>query len=134
MCSTSNTIKFILYPYGGTSIPNSAFNSCYSLKHFIIPEGTTTIEAGTLQVCTSLKELRFPSTVTTINASSFNACFCTIYDFSHHISVPTLSNSNAFNNINSGAKIIVPDALYESWIAASNWSTLASHIVKASEA
>jgi hypothetical protein len=46
--------------------------------------------------------------------------------------VPTLS-SNVFSNIASDCKIIVPDALYDEWIAASNWSTYASYIIKASE-
>jgi hypothetical protein len=30
-------------------------------------------------------------------------------------------------------RIIVPDALYDEWIAATNWSSHASRIIKASE-
>jgi hypothetical protein len=44
-----------------------------------------------------------------------------------------LSNSNAFNSIASDCKIVVPDALYDEWKAATNWSTYASYIVKSSE-
>ena len=55
------------------------------------------------------------------------------YDFRASKSVPTLSSTNAFKNIPSDCKIVVPDALYDTWIAATNWSTYASYIVKASE-
>jgi hypothetical protein len=55
------------------------------------------------------------------------------YDFSALEAVPTLSTTNAFANIPSDCKIIVPDALYDEWIAATNWSTYASYIIKKSE-
>jgi hypothetical protein len=58
---------------------------------------------------------------------------CAYFDFSEHNAIPTLSASDAFNGINDSAKIIVPDDLYDEWIAATNWSSLASKIVKASE-
>jgi hypothetical protein len=44
-----------------------------------------------------------------------------------------LLNTNAFNGINAIAKIIVPDALYDEWIAATNWAGYQSYIYKASE-
>jgi hypothetical protein len=44
--------------------------------------------------------------------------------------VPTLSSTTAFD---SPKKIVVPDALYDEWIAATNWVSYASKIVKASE-
>jgi hypothetical protein len=52
------------------------------------------------------------------------------YDFSHHTAVPTLANANAFTGIPSDCKIIVPDALYDKWVSATNWSTYASYIIK----
>ena len=55
------------------------------------------------------------------------------YDFSQHTAVPTLSNTGVFTSIQSDCKIVVPDALYDTWIAATNWSTYSSKIVKASE-
>ena len=39
----------------------------------------------------------------------------------------------AFNKINTICKIVVPDNLYDQWIAATNWSTYADYIYKASE-
>ena len=53
-------------------------------------------------------------------------------DFSQAIAVPAIE-SNTFSNTNSTFQIVVPDALYSSWIAATNWSALSSQIVKASE-
>lgn len=64
----------------------------------------------------------------------FYNCYAIIwYDFSHHTSVPSLTNVNSFNNIKGNCKIIVPDALYDTWIAATNWSTYADYIYKVSE-
>ena len=58
-----------------------------------------------------------------------------LVDFSEATAVPALSNVNAFSNTNNTYSIVVPDSLYSSWIAASNWSdaTIVGHIVKASE-
>ena len=43
-------------------------------------------------------------------------------DFRNAAAVPALSNINAFSNVPSTCKIVVPDALYNTWIAATNWS------------
>lgn len=44
-------------------------------------------------------------------------------------SVPSLPNTNLFSA--SGVDnytVLVPDNLYDSWIAASNWNSISSHI------
>lgn len=56
-----------------------------------------------------------------------------VVDFSEATAVPALSSSWAFYDTNNTYKVVVPDALYNDWIAASNWSALSSHIVKVSE-
>lgn len=72
--------------------------------------------------------------VTSIDNYAFEHNYSLIkYDFSKHTSVPTLTYTSAFTDINSICKIIVPDSLYDSWIAASDWSTYANYIYKASE-
>lgn len=68
------------------------------------------------------------------NQAFANNYACLKYDFTHCTAVPLLSSTNVFNKINANCKIIVPDSLYNSWIAANNWSTYASYIVKESEA
>lgn len=55
------------------------------------------------------------------------------YDFRNYEHIPNLVNANAFASMQTTCKIIVPDNLYDEWIAATNWSSLASRIVKASE-
>ena len=56
-----------------------------------------------------------------------------VVDFSEATAVPTLHSVNTFQNTNSTFQIVVPDALYDQWKAARNWSQFASQIVKASE-
>lgn len=80
------------------------------------------------------ERLVFPKSITRIETTAFNSNTKTlIYDFRNHEVVPTLANTNAFSGIPTTCKIVVPDALYNEWIVATNWSALASRIVKASE-
>ena len=75
-----------------------------------------------------------PKGVTVIRDYAFKYCFSlTKYDFSQATAVPTLSDSGVFDSINKICKIVVPDNLYDQWIAATNWSTYADYIYKASE-
>ena len=116
-----------------TSIGNSAFNGCYSLSSINIPEGVTSIGNSAFKNCYSLSSIVIPSNVTSIGNSTFSYCTgMSYYDFRASQSVPTLSNTNAFNNIPSDCKIVVPDSLHSSWTTATNWSTYKSKIVKAS--
>ena len=55
-----------------------------------------------------------------------------LVDFSEATAIP-IFGTGMFNDTNSTFQIVVPDALYDDWIGASNWSTYASKIVKASE-
>lgn len=123
----------VIIPNSVISIGDSAFYNCCSLTNVIIPNSVTSI-GGAFYNCRSLTSIAIPSGVTSINSNAFYSCYSlTKYDFSQHTNVPTLSNTNAFTNINNIAKIIVPDSLYDEWIAASNWSTYADYIYKASE-
>ena len=143
----------IVMPNSITSIANSAYRVCSSLSSIVIPRlnslqdyvfqdghslssiaipnSITQIRLQTFLNCFSLSYIAIPSSVTSIQASAFNNCYgMAFYDFSHHTAVPTLANTNAFKGIPSDCKIIVPDALYDEWIAATNWSTYTSYIVK----
>ena len=55
------------------------------------------------------------------------------FDFTHCTTVPALANTDAFDGLSANFKIIVPDDLYNTWIAATNWSTYASYIIKKSD-
>ena len=117
-----------------TSIRDSAFQGCYLLTSITIPSGVTSIGDFAFSNCYLLTSITIPSGVTSIGDYAFSVCFSIIkYDFTSATSIPTLSNINAFNNINGLCKIYVPDALYDDWIVATNWATYADYIYKASE-
>ena len=65
----------------------------------------------------------------------FNGCTSLQYvNIAQATAIPNGANvSTMFGNTNDTYKVIVPDALYDSWIAAYGWSDIATHIVKASE-
>ena len=83
--------------------------------------------------CRNMTYLKFPKNVINIGECKNNYNM-RAYDFSEHEVVPTLKNASNFENIPATCQIIVPDALYEDWVADANWSTYATNIVKVSEA
>lgn len=124
----------IVIPDSVTSIGSSAFNGCRLLTSFAFGRGINTIPNSVLSDCSKLQSIYLPNTILTINANAFNNCYSMRkYDFSQFTAIPTLANINAFNNINAQCKIVVPDELYDEWIAATNWATYANYIYKASE-
>lgn len=86
--------------------------------------------------CTSLKSVKIPlysetQYVTGSNVwdEAFNGCVSLeTIDFSQATSIPKIS-TNTFSNTNNTFKVIVPDALYNDWIAATNWSSISSHVI-----
>lgn len=129
-CRQCSSLSSIILPRL-TSIQDYVFQECHSLSSIVIPNSITEIRLQTFINCFSLSSIAIPPSVTSIQASAFNNCYgMAFYDFSHHTAVPTLANTNAFSNIPSDCKIIVPDNLYNEWIAATNWSTYASYIIK----
>lgn len=107
------------------------FNSCYKLKTVKLPESFTIIANSMFYYCYSLEKIEIPSGVTEIGTYAFNNCYCCrLFDFSKCQQIPTLTNVNSFGS--SAGKILVPAALYNDWIVATNWSSLASRIVAVS--
>ena len=120
----------IAIPNSGTSIGNDVFFDCYGLTSIAIPNSVTFIDAMVLYNCYSLTSVAIPNGVTSIAAKAFGYCYALRYvDFTNHTAVPTLSNTNAFSSLSSDCEIRVPAALYDEWIAATNWSTYAKKIV-----
>ena len=129
-----HSLSSVVIPNGVTSIEGYTFSDCYSLSSVVIPNSVTSIGSQAFSDCYSLSSVVIPNSVTSIGSQAFYYCSSVaFFDFSGHTSVPTLSNYNAFSSIASDCKIVVPDELYDSWIAATNWSSVASYIVKASE-
>lgn len=97
----------------------------------------TVANSAQFSECRNLKVCAIHGQPSQIPANMFNGCYSLeTIDLSECASVPTLANVNAFNNCKVLQQIIVPDALYDTWKAASVWSTSAynNKIVKASEA
>jgi len=115
------------------STPASNYYQCYSLKEIIGEYYNAT--SSSFRECKSLATLKFSAeTMYVLSTTFYNCNSIKIFDFTECTSVPSLGNTNAFTGISSDAKIVVPDSLYDSWIVANNWSTMANYIVKESEA
>lgn len=108
-------------------------SECKSIEKIVIPQTWTTIQAHEFYYCSALKEIVLPSHIESIAVYAFNGCACKIIDFSKSDIVPTLASTNVFTKSNPDFRIVVPDALYDEWISATNWSTYADRIIKASE-
>ena len=129
-----SSLSSIVIPEGVTSIGLNAFSDCSSLSSIVIPEGVTSIDNYAFAYCSSLSSIVIPEGVTSIGNYAFSTCSgMAFYDFSRCTSVPTLGGTSVFSNISSDCKIVVPDSLYDTWKAATNWSTHASKMVKDSE-
>ena len=117
-------------PDGITSIDNYAFYNCNSLASVAIPDGVTSIGISAFYGCYSLANVTIPDGITSIDRSAFQNCYgVRYYDFSACTAVPALSNKNAFSNIPSDCQMLIPAALYDEWVAATNWATYASKMV-----
>lgn len=150
------SLKCAVIPRDTTSIATYVFRYCYAMKRLVLPKTITTMAAYNSVSCEQMRRICFSGQVT-LGSYAFSSCSnlveviapngfvslpiyvfsgCAgllIMDLSKSESVPAMENKNAFSNLNSDFKIAVPDALYDEWIAATNWSAYASYIVKASE-
>lgn len=132
-------IKRFDVPYNAGQVGNdSCFRNFTSLQEFYFNTGVYLNYAGSaFNGCLNLRKVSFGdlASSSSIPASMFDGCVSLeVVDFTRCSALVPLSNTNAFNNTNIKFQIIVPDALYEDWIVATNWSTYASQIVKASQA
>ena len=133
---SNSKIKSITLP-NVTNLANGVFYNCTRLKSVTFPKTLTNFGNQIFRNCSALESVVFGGDLPSagIYSKTFAGCTaCTLYDFSHCTVVPPLLNTDVFTDINANAKIVVPDDLYNDWIAATNWSTYASYIVKASEA
>ena len=149
--SSCSFLSSITIPDGVTSIGSNAFQNCYSLSSITIPDGVTSIASNVFQNCSSLSSIAIQDGVTSIGSNAFFSCsslssitipdgvtsignnaFTGCYGVAeYHLkptTPPTLSNTNAFNNIPSDCIIYVPKGCLETYQNATNWTTYASHI------
>ena len=121
-------LQSISIPNSVTNIGSSAFSNCYALQSISIPNSVTNIGEGAFYNCYALQSISIPNGVTGIGYDAFSYCFAFEYDFSQFSQVPTLGGS-VFYGIFSSTKILVPSSLYDTWVAATNWTAYANYIV-----
>ena len=68
------SLKSINIPNNVISIGEGAFTSCISLTSINIPDSVTSISALTFQFCLSLKSITIPNSVTSIGEGAFKNC------------------------------------------------------------
>lgn len=113
------------------SVGSTSFSNCSALTKFSL-FGNMTISTAAFRKCYSLTYIKL--NCDSVGSLAFDECeSMKVYDFTPCTHVPTLKDTTAFDSIPSDCKIVVPDSLYDSWIAATNWSTYASQIIKKSE-
>lgn len=125
-------IKTVTLPDSLEKIGDKAFEYCVALTSIELPPNLTNIGLEAFYGSSSLTYLNVPRGISNIPAYAFGTCtkLSAVY-FEERDGIPTLANVNAFGG--TSCKIVVPDKLYGDWIKATNWSTYANRIIKASE-
>ncbi len=127
MFDNCTTLSAISIPYNKPNIHLNAFRSCKRLKLLPFTGYYGTMYDYALQNCEDLVAIYFPKTAT-INSSALSGCKnVVLYDFSRVQSIPSLYSTSSID-VSQKPRIIVPAALYNSWVAATNWSSLKDYI------
>lgn len=152
-------ITSINLPNDLTKIGSGAFSGCTNLTSINLPSGLLEIGAGCFQNCSNLiiselpisitnignytfsnckkiSELVVKSQIQSIGSSAFSGCTSLFKLVIESISIPNLSNSNAFRNTpiaNGDGYIYVVDSLVDDYKSTTNWSTYANQIKPISE-
>ena len=106
------------------------FSGCRALLEVTIPADATTFVAAAFNGDNALRRVTCLGDIASIPAQVFQRCYpLRFVDLTHCTAVPTLANVNAFNQTHPQLEIRVPASLVAAWKAATNWSSLADHIV-----
>lgn len=115
-----------------TITPNTIFQNKNSLTSVTID--MENVSGNLFQTCKGLTTVVFSDKIRSLRYAVFNGCSALRkVDFTACVTIPTI-DSNLFNGVTASIlKIVVPDALYDDWRRATNWTSWAKYIVKASE-
>lgn len=137
-CLIEKSTKKLLFGCLNSIIPNDVITiSMYAFSNagfetIDIPDSVTTLEKYAFTNCQRCVKHILPKGIINIPIYCFyNNVSIKYYDFRNHETIPTLESINAFQGIPNTCKIIVPNALYDQWIVATNWTTYANRIIKA---
>ena len=123
--SGMTTITDVVFKDGATTISDGFFSGCTSLKNIDIPSGVTSIGASAFTNCKSMTTLIIPNNVISIGNSAFSGC-SGLNSILIGKSTPPAIGTNVFAG--SNCLIYVPQASYDLYINAENWSTYKSRI------
>ena len=118
-------------------LPNSNFSlgGSFLAQTFVeflsIPENIRSLSSSGAFSDTKIRRITFPKTITSLGSFGSNPSYWREINFSLLETIPTLTSS--MSNLNQLCKIYVPDLLYNQWIVATNWTSLANYIYKSSE-
>ena len=137
---------------GGVDGVNQATNA-YSISHLMLPKITRN-SGGIANNCRNIKRIRLSATVLNLLTNVIRGCYSITYfevpaqvkEIGQHAISDTPSLrildcrrckqvplNKGFNSIPTEAIVVVPDALYDEWISATNWAAIADQIIKASD-
>lgn len=106
------------------------FSACRALLAVTTPADATTFVATAFRSDYALRRVTCLGNIASIPAQVFQRCYpLRFVDLTHCTAVPTLANVNAFDETHAQLEIRVPASLADAWKAATNWSSLADHIV-----
>lgn len=109
------------------------FQYCKSITSVKLLSNQTKLKSWFLG-CSNMTRIELPQSITEIDSTAFYNCTSLeLIDFRGATGVPTLSSTNAFNQVPSTCKIVIPDSLYDTWTNATNWSAINVTWVKESE-
>ena len=121
------TMESVEIPDSIKYLGSSAFSGSKNLLSIDLPDGLLEIWGGAFSNCDKLVSIKIPKSVNKIKENAFTYCDMLQYlDFSDHESVPVLEGANGFYNGKAYYECRVPAALYDEWIAATNWSKIAT--------
>lgn len=112
-------------------IRDESFMSCSSLTSIVFPLRVGDIETRAFASCLALEIVKFGDVSNIEDEVFLGDLSLKLVDFRLAKKIPNLKGTNVFPI--SAYKIVVPDNLYDEWVSATNWSTYADRITKASE-
>ena len=107
-----------------------ALANCQNLKKITTTEGCKMIDGKAIYNCSALTTFDFGTGITNIQSNAFNGAGKLETIIVRATTPPAMYGAN---NINSTAKIYVPDASLDAYKTASNWKNIASQIYPLSE-
>lgn len=119
-------------PYSDGLLDGSMFRECVNLKTLKLPKFIGSLEYTFVSNCNghnNIETLVIPQIYKIASNTFIDAYKLKVIDFRGRTSseIPLLENGAFYLGSGINCKIVVPDALYDTWTHAENWSNLCSN-------